>query len=74
MADKILNCEGLRCPMPIVKLTQELELLEPGQTIEVTATDKAFESDVKAWIEITKNTLLEVNHFESKIVALIKKS
>lgn len=49
MTVKMLNCEGLNCPMPIVELTKAARELQPGDQIEVTATDLAFKPDIEAW-------------------------
>src|SRR5690606_3228298 len=57
MADQTLNCEGLNCPMPIVKIAKALKKMDKGQTLEVTATDPAFEADIHAWSKRTKNPL-----------------
>lgn len=46
---KILNCEGLNCPMPIVEMTKAARALESGDKIQVTATDLAFKPDLEAW-------------------------
>jgi TusA-related sulfurtransferase len=58
MADQTLNCEGLNCPMPIIKLSKAIKTMDSGQTIEVTATDPAFEADLRAWSKRTKNPLV----------------
>lgn len=35
--------------MPIVKLSQEIRKLNPGDRLTVEATDAAFEPDLLAW-------------------------
>jgi len=47
--DARLDCKGLRCPMPIVRLSQAIRKLSDGERIEVEATDAAFEPDLQAW-------------------------
>ena len=50
MPDTIeLDCKGLNCPMPIVRLSQTMRTLESGQRVAVEATDPAFRADVEAW-------------------------
>ena len=34
-----LDARGLRCPLPLVKARNEIELVEPGEVLEVLATD-----------------------------------
>lgn len=48
-ADHILDAKGLSCPMPIVKTKKALNELNPGQVIEVQATDKGSTVDIQAW-------------------------
>lgn len=59
MATLPLNCQNLNCPMPIVELTKTARLLQPGDTIEVTATDLAFRPDLEAWARRMKHTIAE---------------
>jgi len=57
-ADKVLDAKGLACPMPIVKTKKMMNELEPGQVIEVQATDKGSTADLKAWAQSTGNQYL----------------
>lgn len=74
MADVVLDCSGLSCPMPIVKATKGAKGLESGQTMEITATDPAFEADIKAWSNKTGNEIESITQDGDKIIALIKKA
>lgn len=47
--DRVLDAKGLACPMPIVKTKKAMNELEPGQVIEVQATDKGSLADIQAW-------------------------
>lgn len=55
-----LDYKGLQCPMPIVELSKAIRDLEPGDRLEVEATDKAFGVDVTAWAEMTGHVLLDL--------------
>ncbi|SET35896.1 Rhodanese-related sulfurtransferase [Oceanobacillus limi] len=57
-ANQILDAKGLACPMPIVKTKKAITNLEPGQVIEVQATDKGSTADIKAWSESTGHQYL----------------
>lgn len=48
-ADKVLDAKGLACPMPIVKTKKTIGDIEPGQVLEVQATDKGSTADIQAW-------------------------
>lgn len=47
--NEVLDAKGLACPMPIVKTKKALKDLEPGQVMEIQATDKGSTADLKAW-------------------------
>jgi len=51
MSDELLDCTGLSCPMPIVKLAKAVRTMAAGDSITVTADDPGFEPDIKAWVE-----------------------
>ena len=44
-----LDCKGLNCPMPIVRLSQALRPMAAGNRVVVEADDPAFRSDLEAW-------------------------
>jgi tRNA 2-thiouridine synthesizing protein A len=48
----ILNCVGMKCPMPIVHVSRVEQSASEGSQIEVSADDPAFYSDIHAWSEI----------------------
>ena len=55
-----LDCKGLMCPMPIVKLSKAMKVLNPGETLEVIGDDPAFGPDVRAWCAKMNAPLLSV--------------
>ncbi|MFB5663551.1 sulfurtransferase TusA family protein [Alteribacillus sp. HJP-4] len=57
-SDKVLNAEGLACPMPVVKTKKEMDQLETGQILEVRATDKGAEADMAAWAKSSGHDLV----------------
>ncbi|MFO7978025.1 MAG: FAD-dependent oxidoreductase [Bacteroidales bacterium] len=64
---------GLQCPGPILKLKNKAAEAQPGQVIEVKATDPSFASDVKAWANMTGNKLLDVVTEAGVITARLEK-
>jgi tRNA 2-thiouridine synthesizing protein A len=54
-----LDLKGLSCPLPIVKTAKAMKDLEPGELIEVLATDPGSVPDFSAWSKSTGNELVE---------------
>jgi len=45
-----LDCRGLSCPMPIVKISRAMKELAVGDQLSVAASDPSFEADLEAWV------------------------
>jgi tRNA 2-thiouridine synthesizing protein A len=73
MADLLVDAKGLACPMPIVKAKKGMDSLQTGQTMELHATDKGALIDFQAWVNKSKNELLETKEENGVFTFLIKK-
>jgi tRNA 2-thiouridine synthesizing protein A len=73
-ADRTLDCVGLYCPMPIVKTSQEIKGMQPGEVLEVIADDKGIKSDMPAWAEKTGNEFLGMEEKGGEIRVYVKKA
>jgi tRNA 2-thiouridine synthesizing protein A len=58
--DKTLDCLGLFCPMPVLKVREVLKALVAGQTLEMLSDDPASEADMRSWSARTGHELLAV--------------
>jgi tRNA 2-thiouridine synthesizing protein A len=56
--DSVLDTCGKCCPMPIVETNHAIKSLEPGQVLEIVATDIGTQKDIPSWCVRTGNTLL----------------
>ena len=70
---KVLDLKGLPCPMPVVKMSQEIGSVGVGQIIEVHTTDPGSLSDFPAWAETTGNEVLETNQNNDTIQIFVKR-
>ncbi|MBM7660197.1 rhodanese-related sulfurtransferase/TusA-related sulfurtransferase [Bacillus mesophilus] len=72
--NRVLDAKGLACPMPIVKTKKEMTNLEPGQVIEIQATDKGSTADLKAWASSTGNQYLGTIEEEDTLKHYLRKA
>ncbi|OFW56499.1 MAG: SirA family protein [Candidatus Solincola sediminis] len=72
-ADKVLDCIGLYCPMPIVKTAQQLNEMKDGEVLEVIADDKGIKSDMPAWTGKTGHKLLEIEEKDGEFHVFVQK-
>ncbi len=61
VADQVLDCSGMACPLPVVKTSQAIKKIEPGQILELLATDPGVAPDMRAWTGRTGNELLGIS-------------
>jgi NADPH-dependent 2,4-dienoyl-CoA reductase/sulfur reductase-like enzyme/peroxiredoxin family protein/rhodanese-related sulfurtransferase/TusA-related sulfurtransferase len=68
-----LNCSGLQCPGPIMKVFETIKTMDHGALLEVTATDMGFAKDVTEWCKRTGNTLVDIKSENRAISVTIMK-
>ncbi len=65
--DQTLDCKGLSCPMPMMKLAKTMKSMKPGEVLEMLGTDPGTKSDIPNWCKKTGNTLLEKTDLEGGV-------
>ncbi len=73
-ANKTLDYKGLKCPMPIVKISQEMPKMKVGEIAEVLTTDPGSLSDFPAWAKTTGQQILETRQEPGLIRIFVKKA
>ncbi len=68
-----LDCSGMQCPGPIMKVFETIRDMKDGEVMEVTASDPGFARDIRAWCRRTGNTLVGQEKRGSDYVALVRK-
>lgn len=51
MADVVIDTQGLRCPLPLLKVRKVMRTLERGTRVVVLATDPGTEADLRVYCE-----------------------
>lgn len=70
---KIIDCCGLQCPGPIMQVYKNIEAMNDGDILEVSATDMGFARDVASWCGRTGNTLLKTAREGKRNIVYIQK-
>lgn len=71
--DVELDASGLQCPMPLLKLKQQLNKMQKSQVIRVTTTDAGSVRDFGAFVNQVGHTLLLQEEGEERIIFVIRK-
>lgn len=53
--DEVLDVQGLKCPMPLVKSRKEVGKISVGNVLKVVATDRGSIADFQGWAKMAKN-------------------
>ncbi|MFC1835928.1 sulfurtransferase TusA family protein [Thermodesulfobacteriota bacterium] len=72
-AAKVLDVKGLPCPMPVVKVSQEIGTIGVGEILEVHATDPGSLSDFPAWAQTSGNEIVETDQADDMIRFFVKR-
>lgn len=70
---KELDCCGLQCPGPIIKVNETINQMKNDEILQVSATDMGFGRDIEAWCRRTGNTLVKKERKDKESIVYIKK-
>lgn len=73
LIDLQIDASGLQCPMPLLKTRQALRHLNPGQVLEVIATDASSAQDIPAYLRQSCHQLVRCNEQPGYWVFLIRR-
>ena len=72
--ETVLDATGLFCPEPVFRTKIEIEQMQPGQTLRVSADDPAAEDDITRWATKSGHELLETKRDGATVTIRIKKT
>jgi len=73
-ADRVLDCIGLFCPVPVFRTREEINRMAVGEVLAVLADDPAAEEDLRSWAKRTGHEILELKRESDHISVLIRKT
>lgn len=68
-----VDAVGYFCPVPIIKLTLQIEEVKEGEVVELLADDPAILADLSAWCKATGHKLLLVTEENGVFAAYVEK-
>jgi tRNA 2-thiouridine synthesizing protein A len=70
---RTVDARGLRCPLPLVKARDEMDLVEAGGILEVLATDPGADHDLRSWCRRKGYEMLEAAQAAGELRFLIRR-
>jgi tRNA 2-thiouridine synthesizing protein A len=71
--DVTLDCKGLSCPMPIIKMKSELKKMKSGQILLTIGTDPGTKNDIPGMCKKEGHELIGIEEEGGIIKFYIKK-
>ena len=72
-SEKKLDATGLFCPEPVFRTKIEIEKMQVGEILVVSADDPAAEDDISRWVTRNGHELLDMTKDGNTITFQIKK-
>jgi tRNA 2-thiouridine synthesizing protein A len=72
-ADLELDLKGLLCPLPMVRVSQNIANVPVGGVIRAVATDPGAMADIPAWAKSTGNEVLSAEKVDGEFVFFVKR-
>lgn len=69
-----LDLKGLKCPMPIIKISRAIRDLPLGETLDGVANEAGFKPDVEAWCRSTGQELVSLEKTDLDYHFVIRKT
>ncbi len=73
-ADRVLDCIGLFCPVPVFRTREEIGKMAVGEILAVLADDPAAEEDIRSWAKRTGHEIVELRKESDHIRILVRKT
>jgi TusA-related sulfurtransferase len=72
--DLELDLKGLLCPLPMVRVSQNMGKVPVGGVIRATATDPGSLADIPSWARVTGNELLRIDREGDETIFYLKRT
>lgn len=72
-ASQTLDCKGLSCPMPMVKLAKAMKKMSSGEVLAMEGTDPGTKADIPDWCNKKGHALLESTEADGVFTYYIRK-
>tara|TARA_Y100001970_G_scaffold293250_1_gene438777 strand:- start:855 stop:1088 length:234 start_codon:yes stop_codon:yes gene_type:complete len=70
---KIIDCQGLSCPLPILKTKQAIDDINSGEILKIISTDPGSINDIASWSNTTGHNLISSTEINGKFIYLVQK-
>ena len=68
----VVDARRLLCPMPVIRVQDRVDALQPGALVEAVCTDPGAMNDIPAWCRINGHRLVSQQQVGDEYILLIE--
>ena len=68
-----LDARRLLCPLPVIRLQDQVNRESPGDRVRITCTDPGTLNDIPTWCRINGHAIIEISERDQEIVFVVEK-
>ena len=72
--DLELDLRGLRCPLPMVRVSENITNVPVGGIIRAVTSDAGSLADITSWARTTGNEIISKERVDKEIIFFIRRS
>jgi tRNA 2-thiouridine synthesizing protein A len=71
---KSIDLKGMRCPMPVIKISRAIREVNIGESLEAFITDPAINADIPAWCRSTGHELVALEKQDTSYHIVVRRT
>lgn len=72
MSRHLIDCRGLLCPMPVIRVQTVVESLSDGTQVEAVCSDPGALNDIPAWCRVNGHRLIETRSEDDEYIVVVE--
>ena len=68
-----LDTTGLLCPMPVIKVQNQMKTMDSGEQLVVTCSDPGTLNDIPTWCRINGHLVVKTEQTDDDIIFTLQK-
>ena len=68
-----VDARRLLCPMPVIRLQDNINRQRPGTRVEITCTDPGVLNDIPTWCRINGHQVISTSEQDHEFVIVVEK-
>ena len=68
-----IDARRLLCPLPVIRLQDAIDQIEPDDRVEIVCTDPGVKNDIPAWCRINGHEIEHIIEHADEITVQVRK-